>query len=324
MSTIARFFRRLGCTGLLLAALVPAWSQELRIAVSVGPVSLPIYVAQSQDYFAQEGVAVRLTDCTSGRTCFQMQVQGQADLSTAAELLVTLDSFAPKSDAVIVATLSSSTRHIKLVARRGAGIHEPGDLRGKRVATVAGTSAQYFLDSWLVFHEIDPKKVRVSALAPDQLTGALTRGEVDAIAIWEPIASSAITALGSDALVLPSPRIYTQHFNLIAGREVISQREADLAGVLRALARAERFIAEHPPQAARILEARLPGGAGNLAEHDFKLKLEQSLISTMDGQARWAVRQGLTLGGRGAGNLLRSIDPAPLRKAVPGSVDLVQ
>lgn len=300
-------------------------ADDLRLAVSRGPVSLPIYVAESQGYFEREGVAVRLQECSSGRSCFQLLVQKKTDLATAAELLVSLDSFTG-SDVAIIATLSSSSHGIKLVARQSAGIAVPEDLRGKKIATVSGTSAQYFLDRWLVFHGIDPKDVDLVPLAPDQLAGALARHEVDAIAIWEPIAASAIATLAQDALALPSPRVYVQHFSLVASRQAIVQREADLIKLLRALARAERFIAEHPAQALQVLNARLQGehGADKLSENDFKLVLEQSLIATMDGQARWATRQGLVSSSGNPANLLRSIEPSLLRKAVPGAVSLVQ
>jgi len=306
-----------------------AMADELRLAVSKGPVSLPIYVAESQGYFAREGVAVRVHECSSGRVCFQLLASRQADVATAAELLVTLASFSG-SDVAIIATLSSSAQGIKLVARRSANIQGAQDLRGKRIATVAGSSAQYFLDRWLVFHDIDPKDAEIVALAPDRLAGALARHEVDAVAIWEPIVAAAGAALAQDALLLPIPRVYVQHFSLIASRQAIAQREDDLLKLLRALARAERLIAEQPALALKILRARLNGDASlaNLTEHDFRLTLEQSLIATMDGQARWAARQGFAPAGPNSGslpgNLLRSIDPTLLRKAVPGAVSLVQ
>lgn len=321
----ARTIKQLACALALGFAIgVPCRAADLTIAVSRGPVSLPIYVAEAQGYFEREGVAVRINECASGRSCFQLLAQGQADAATAAELLVTLDSFTGSSVAII-ATLSSSARNIKLVTRGDNGIKVPQDLGGKRVGTVTGTSAEYFLDRWLVFHEMEPNQVHIIPLAPDQLVLALQRREVDAIAIWEPIASTALAAVAPGGIVMTSPRVYTQHFTLVASRQAISHREADLIKLLRALARAERFIAEQPAQAKLILKARLirVEGLENLFEHDFHLTLEQSLIATMDGQARWAVRQGVVRSS-GPGNLLRSIEPALLREAVPGAVSLVQ
>ena len=299
-------------------------AQDLRLAVSRGPVSLPIYVAEAQGYFEREGVAVRTHECSSGRSCFQLLAIGQTDLATAAELLVALDSFTG-SDVAIIATLNSSAHSIKLVARRGAGIKVPEDLRGKRIATVAGTSAQYFLDRWLVFHEIDPKQVDVVPLAPEQLVGALQRHEADAIAIWEPIASTAMAALAPDGLLLTSPRVYIQHFSLIASRQAIAQREADLIKLLRALQRAERLIAKYPLQvnakAKAIMQARANLDRAFVdsifPSFNYRLSLEQSLVNSMEGVARWSLREGHVAPGRRIPNYRDFVEPGPLRTAVP-------
>lgn len=311
---------RFALAAVFACVLCGAWGAELRIAVSRGPVSLPVYVAESQGLFRKEGVTVKLDECASGRECVEQLAAGRADLATAAELPVTLHSLRA-DDLAIVATISTSSTHIKLVGRRSAGVTSPASLRGKAVATVQGSSAQYFLDHWLLYHGVDPATVHVVPMAPDRMAVALARHDVDAIAIWEPVASTAIGALGPDAWTQPSPKVYTQHFNLVASRRAIRDQGDQIVAVLRALGAADRFIADRPAQARAVLAERVPeeGGGERLGEHDFHLRLEQTLITTMDAQARWA-----SPGAAQRGNLMRSIDPSLLRQAVPGAVNLVQ
>ena len=176
-----------------------------------------------------------------------------------------------------------------------------------------------------MFHEIDPARVTTVSLAPDRLAQSLEMRDVDAIAIWEPVASNALALLGATGVLMPESRIYTQHFSLMSNRKVIAEQAPALVKLLRALARAERFIAANPERAAQILSARLRKQVApkSLAEHDYRLSLGQSLITTMDGQARWAAGKGLMPGAKG-GNLLRCIEASLLRAAAPESVNLVQ
>lgn len=320
--------RMMGAWALALTVCAQAGAAEpLRLAVARGPVSLSFYVAAAKGYFAEAGTTVDMVDCASGRACFERMAAGQADAATAAELLVTLASFNDARFAVL-ASVSSSVHQIKLVARQGEGVAPDGAwLRGKRVGTVAGTSAQYYLDTWLLYHGIGAESVTRVNLPPERLAPALARGEIDAVAIWEPHAADARAALGESARLLPNPRVYTQHFTLVGPRPALAGRAADFAALLRALARAQAFIVAQPGEARGILAARLqvsPEAASALmAEHDFRLRIDQTLIATMDSQARWAAHAGLVPPGRRPGNLLRAIEPALLRKAVPGAVDLV-
>jgi NitT/TauT family transport system substrate-binding protein len=302
-----------------------AEAAPLALAVSSGPVSLPVYVAESRGYFKDEGLDLRLDECASGRECMQWLADGRTDLATAAELLVVTGA-AARRDLAIVATLSASSYQIKLVARRSAQIAEAPQIRGKRVGTVPGTSAAYFLDSWLIFNDIDPAAVTVVGLPPDKLVGALEAHTLDAIAIWEPMASAAARALAGDAVTFASPRVYTQHFNLVAMRPTLERRDADVARLLRALLRAQRAIRAEPDSARALLAERLrvtPAAAAAMMEsQDYRLRLDQSLVTTMQGEARWAVRSAG--GGRPDMDVLRAIEPAPLRRIDSTAVGLVQ
>ena len=302
-----------------------AQAAPLTLAVSSGPVSLPIYVAEARGFFKDEGLDLRLRDCASGRECYQWLADGSVDVATAAELLVATGSAAHR-DLAIIATISASSYQIKLVARRSAQIAEAPQIRGKRVGTVLGSSAQYFLDNWLVFNDIDPTSVEIVGLAPDRLVKAIEERAVDAIAIWEPLASSAALALGGDAVTFASPRVYTQHFNLVSSRPVIERRDTDIARLLRALQRAQRTIQDEPGAARALLAARLhlaPALVSTVMENqDYRVRLDQSLVTTMQGEARWAAHAA---GGARAGlDVLRAIEPGPLRRIDAAAVGLIQ
>lgn len=305
----------------------PAAAEGLTIATSRGPVSLLVYVAETKGLFAKEGLDVRLAECSSGRDCVQQVIDDVADIGTAAELAVVLAA-AQRRDLAIAATISTSSHQIKLIARRSAGITEPRQILGKRIGTTAGTSAHYFLDSWLLFEGIDIGDVRTVALPPAQLPEALARREVDAVAIWEPLASSALAGLQGDATVLPNPRVYTQHFGLVATHGLLQQRQSDVARLLRALARAEEAVRQDAELARDVLAHRLriePSAAAQaLKEQDFRLRLDQSLVSTMSSQMRWAVQQGHVKPGSLPPSTLTLIQPAHLREIAPAAVSVVK
>lgn len=304
-----------------------AQAEALVLAVSRGPVSLPVYVAQAKGYFEAEGVAVQLRDCSSGRHCLEQMMQGRADAATASELAVTLASF-KRNDLAIIGTVSTSSHQIKLIGRRSAGIRGADDLKGKRVAFVPASSAQYFLDTWVVFHGIDPRDMTKLPQDPERLVEALQRREADAVAAWEPHATKAMEALGADAVVLPNPRVYTQHFAVVADRARLQGQGAEMTRLLQALVKAERFIAERPGEAAAVLQARLQidpaTAAAQMKEHDYRIRLDQSLISTMEEQSRWAIREGLADARHRPASLLHTIEPSLLRKSSPRAVSLVQ
>lgn len=316
----------------LLAACIAALSlgamaQPMVIAVSRTSLALPFYVAEAQNHFAAEGVAVKVQECIGGQRCLKQLFDGQVVLATASEMPVTLHSFT-RADFAIVATFVSSSRDVKLIARKSAGISVVADLAAKRIGTVKGTSAHYFLDAFLLFHGIDPKKIELVALSPEQIEPALKAGQIDAATVWEPFAHKSMRALAGDGAVLPAARIYTETFNLIGSRKAITEREADVVKVLRALGRAQRFIREQPLQAQAILKARLQEDQGFIdatwRDFDYRLSLDQSLLSTLEGQARWALREGHVPAGSISANFLQFVDTGPLRKADPAAVTLVK
>ena len=317
----------------LLAALVlmlvggqPARAANLPLSllVSTTPLSLPVYVAQARGFFELEGLDARVTDCTGGFRCLQLLLDRQGDVATVGDLPLALRAFQSK-DFAVLATMSHSAEDLKLVADSGRGISTVGQLAGKRIGVVRGSASQYFLETLLFNAGIDPRGVTLVELTPEGVGAAARSGTVDAVAIWEPYAHAAREAWGQRALVLPSATVYRQTFNLVAHRSLVGARDEALRRLLRAIERAQRYIQEEPAAARALLAARLKL-EGRVAEAategmSYKLGLDQSLVSTLESQARWARREG-HVDMRQLPNYLELLHRGPLQAVNPAAVGI--
>lgn len=301
-------------------------AQPLSLAVAQTPLSLPIYIASEKGFFAAEGVAVRLFDCTGGHRCLKLLLENQADLATTADLPIVFNAF-ERTDFAVLGTFVTTSEDVKLVAHARSGVSKPSHLAGKRVGVVMGSSSQYFLELYLLTAGVDPQNLTVVSLQPEKMLEAMVAGTVDAVAVWEPHAYLTTRALGSSVVVMPHTGGYILTFNLVAQRRLVGARDADLARVLRAIERAEQFIHQHPDDAKAILRARLKLDQGFVdwvwSGMNFRLGLDQSLITTLEGEARWARRAG-HVKETTTPNYLGLLHTVPLKAVKPGSVGVAR
>lgn len=317
------FFQSL--VALLGMVALTASATEVRFAFSPNPGSLPIYVAQLQGFFVAEGLTVKPVECPFGKACLRLLLDGQADFATTADLPLVLAAFAGERFA-IVATLNTNRNDTKIVTRRSGAVKSTAELAGRTVATVFGTTAQYALESQLLFDGVNPTLVRKVDLPAAELRAALLSGQVDAVAIFEPLASASVAALGNDALVMNTGRTYTQTWNLVAAPTAKGSVADVRIPLLRALRKASDWIAGHPAEARALLQQHA-GISADLVDSSwgplgYEITLKQSLLITMEAQARWARRERMVDGP--SPNFLRFIDASALRKLQPLAVTLAQ
>jgi len=279
----------LGLAATLLSA-QPGAAATLSIAMPSGPVSLPLLVAIEQRLFQAEGLDVVRIPCSSGKACLAALRSGSADIAASAEFAVAMTA-AQTPAVTILATIGESTTQIKLIASRRAGVRQSTDMAGKRIVTVAGTSAEYFLNRWLVYQGIDPAHVKLGFAEPGTLGDLVLQGKAAAAVAWEPEAGRIEQRLGDDAVRLPSAHVYTQHFCIVAQARAAERDRPRFEKVLRALLKAQRAITESPTDAQALLAASLklpiPVAQRLMAEQDYRIALHASLPTTMLSQIRW-------------------------------------
>lgn len=300
-------------------------ADEMVFAVARLPLSLPVYVAEAKGYFADEKLVVRLVDCEFGRLCLDRLLGGAAHLATASDSPIVLASLR-RAKFSVLATIATTRNDTKIVARRDSGISSAAGLSGKRLGTFTGTSAQYFLDLMLLSAGVDPQEVTVVPIQPSEVAQALTSHSVDAVAIFEPFAFIAVQALGSEAQVFSNRRLHVETWNVVIAPALVQMRERDLEALCRALDRAIEFIAREPSQARTILRKRLglddAALAWMLPDIHYAIELRQSLVTGLEGQARWALRSGHAAGS--PPNYLGYIHAGPLSRTRPGAASIVQ
>jgi NitT/TauT family transport system substrate-binding protein len=218
-----------------------------------------------------------------------------------------------------------SDTDLKLLARRDRGIAAPENLKGKTVGITAGSSGHFFLGLFLAHHRLELSDVKTTDLEATRLSQALVEGQVEAIATWEPYIHRAEKALGDRAVQLPSRAIYREEFYFIARKQFIAERPAALEKFLKAIEKAQQFIVENEREAMSIVQRRLNMEREILdatwQEFVFGLFLDQSILVSLEDEARWAIENRLTDAGK-VPNYLGFIHVDALQAVKPEAVTI--
>lgn len=244
---------------------------------------------------------------------------GEADLATNAETQA-LRYSVENPDLRIVMTVTEG--HYRIVARRSAGISSVADLRGRRIATIAQTSAGYFLRLMLEAEGIAFEEIEAVPIVPlAGMTQAIVNREVDAVVIWEPESENAAQALGDDAIVFGGHGVYRELFNLntTAQRLADPEARARIVRFIRAIIDASADLRRDPARAQALVVERGGFDPQDVVEswehHGWLAGVAPDLLDVMERQEIWlAARDGRTPRSREA--LARLIDTSVYEEAL--------
>lgn len=260
-------------------------SQLLRVGINLTTIeTLPIYLA------AQEPACQSVT-LAGGK--LPALLAREVHVATHAESQALIFSAGNPNIRVILTVAECSYR---IVGRRSAGITSAADLRGKRIATIAHTSAHYYLVKVLRASGVSEEQVTVVDMAIEDMPQALSRGEVDALSIWEPCGNDAADALGADAVLLQDAALYRERLNLNTLAETLDdpQKRAAIVDFVRHIVRMAERCRANPSDVKPFIAARLGLTQSKIAnvwdQFTFPGCIPADLVDVMSEEEQWLAR----------------------------------
>jgi NitT/TauT family transport system substrate-binding protein len=269
--------------------------EKISIAEGLAPSAAPLFVADKKGLWRENALEVSPQIFLSGKLCLDALLGGKVDYATVAETPL---AFAGLQDQkfYIIATLMSSEKSLKVIARKDAGIHSPKDLKGKKVATLFGTSAEFFMDTFLKANGVNREDVKATNLKPPDMVTALVRGDISACFIWEPHIHNMNKTLNKNAIVFLGDSIYTETFNLVVLQDYAKKHPRTIEKVLKTMFMAERFIQEKPDTTINIVSNKTGIDKTVLSEiwndYKFRVELSPSILNYLQKEGEWAKKVG--------------------------------
>jgi ABC-type nitrate/sulfonate/bicarbonate transport system substrate-binding protein len=304
----------------------PEKKGSITIGIEATAVNALIYIAQDMGFFSANNLEVIINDSyPSGAAAAAGMVEGKADISTAAELA--LVRYAVARQPVLTMGSIDMFMHMKLISRKDRGIESISDFEGKKIGVPIKTAADFKLDRFLKLHGVDTSKITIVDVQAPDAVDALINGVVEAIVTWQPNVMIIQDALGERAVTWQVQSGQLMYSVLMANEKWIEKNPELAKRLITSLLEAENYLIQNADQARGIVQKRLGYDERYFEtiwpEHQFTVRLDQSLILAMEDQARWMIENNLTAE-KNVPDFLDYIYIQSLESVKPGSVNLIR
>lgn len=286
-----------------------------------GHLSLLVDMATEKGYFAEQGLEAVIMKLGDGKSAMEAFLGGECTFGIMGDPPVVKQALV-RDDFAVIASLSNSANSTKILARKDRGISEGKDLKGKRIGVKSGVSSQIFAELYLKKKGIALSEVTFQAMDLKDMPSALMTGDIDAYSSSNMYLLEGKRLLGNRAQVLSEPGFCLTNNYLTAKRELLAAQPELTRRVIRALAQAEKSLAENPQEAraliARTLKVSPADAESILNEENHTLTLGQRQIDSLAMHANWMIDRG-TAGKKPLPDFHKLIDLAPFDSLKQGA-----
>jgi NitT/TauT family transport system substrate-binding protein len=269
--------------------------EKITLAAYEGDTGLLPYIAKEQGFFEENGLDVEIKNYESGKQATDVLLAREADISTSAGAVFVSNSF--EHDYLRILGTVATAEVTGLIARKDRGITTATDLVGKKIGVTRKSNAEFSLGIFLTFNELSVADVEIVDLVPSEIVNSLISGDIDAGYSWEPNLYNAKVQLGDNAVIIKedAPEF---NFILLSKKEWVDNNPDAAKRFMKAIVQAEQYVNQNEEVARQFMKERFNYeqvySDSTWGDHDFTVELPQSLIITLEDQARWAINNGLT------------------------------
>jgi ABC-type nitrate/sulfonate/bicarbonate transport system substrate-binding protein len=262
---------------------------KLSLGLAPFPYSGLVAIAAEKNFFKDSGLDLSIKDYAFGFATLEAVAKGEIQIAMGNEF-----SFAKMVDDDPSLRLVASVALVntnEIVARKDRDIHEPADLRGKRIGFCPNTSSEYYLLAFLLLNKIPRAEVTMVSFPAADLVDAIVKGNVDAVSGWDTIVYDSKKQMMQNAVSWPAQNNRDWQWILAVKDSTTDSPEA-LKRFLRALLKAEDFTLTHKDEAKSIV-ARRWGFEPEFMQQvwdktSLSVTLNQSLITSLESFSKWS------------------------------------
>ncbi|MCR5791485.1 MAG: ABC transporter substrate-binding protein [Lachnospiraceae bacterium] len=254
-------------------------TDEVHFAIQPSAAFIPLYVAKEEGWLdeamAQVGVTVHWHSFDAGPAINESLLSGESDVGVLGDV-PTVFAIALGQENVIIATAAQAADSYAVLVPADSEITEASQLKGKRFATVIGTTAHNLMDKYLASGGLTDEDIKFVNVNAGDVANVLKYDGADAAATWEP----SVTRLADSGVA----------------RVLGEGSDCGLAGTNTLVAR--RDFAYNNPELVRIINEQYLRGAaalekgldqetaGKIAEY---MKLDEEQIDKLLPKFRYTV-----------------------------------
>ncbi len=263
-------------------------SEDLTIGTPTTDNCTLIYLASERGYFRDQGLNVVLKTYHYGVQAADALARDEVDLAAAADFVFV--NHVVNNDGFKTFGTIAATNNIELLARKDR-IERPEDLKGKRIGVTRRSILEFFLGTFLAFHDLPLSAVYIVDLETPDMKEALFQGRVDAVITSNPYIFQIKRRMGEKVVSWPAQHEQDYYFLLMCKSPFTETRPQTVNKLLRALVQAEEYVTKHPAESRMIMQKKLnlkPEEVGVMWRQNlFQVRLPQNLLFLMEDETRW-------------------------------------